>query len=376
MFFASLRHHRRSAKLANMTRLFFLALFLAGLFLPLASVRAQETDYWLGYLNALMNSRFPGLNLRAHGLDPAGWVHIASATCLGPWQQRTIATLIEDVGPVRGVLWDQSPDCDVSPIPEVSEFYAALPEIRPLPEQALFAPLIADPRQPRFSMSYQRYRISGERFDAASVAFGEYFGLASRFFGRAGSAQLALQGAVFALFNLDQESKDLINADYWVGLPLSFRRGRWSYLLRVYHQSSHLGDEFLLGNPDITRINLSYEDAELIASHEWQRMRLYTGVGHLISSEPELDPWHARVGAEFIQPRLVHKLDFVAGVDVQSSEELDWALSRSYQAGLEFRNVSDRRVRLMAEYFVGHSPHGQFFREHLRYVGLGLYFGF
>jgi hypothetical protein len=30
----------------------------------------------------------------------------------------------------------------------------------------------------------------------------------------------------------------------------------------------------------------------------------------------------------------------------------------------------------MLEHFRGHSPNGQFYRESLRYTGLGLYFGF
>ncbi len=63
-------------------------------------------------------------------------------------------------------------------------------------------------------------------------------------------------------------------------------------------------------------------------------------------------------------------------MDVQASEELDWRRSRSYQAGFEFRSSSLRRVRLMVEHFRGHSPNGQFYREPLRYTGLGLYFGF
>ncbi len=87
---------------------------------------------------------------------------------------------------------------------------------------------------------------------------------------------------MFALFNLDAPSSDLINADYWIGLPISYRKGPWSYVLRFYHQSSHLGDEFILGNPGVDRVNLSYEDMELLVSYEWERWRLYGGGGYLL----------------------------------------------------------------------------------------------
>jgi hypothetical protein len=63
-------------------------------------------------------------------------------------------------------------------------------------------------------------------------------------------------------------------------------------------------------------------------------------------------------------------------VDVQAAEELDWRRSHSYQVGFELRSGGPRRARLMIEHFRGHSPNGQFYRDPLRYTGLGLYFGF
>jgi len=107
---------------------------------------------------------------------------------------------------------------------------------------------------------------------------GEYFGLASGFFGEAGISQIGIQAAVFALFNLDAPSSDLVNADYWIGLPLSYRRGPWSYLIRLYHQSSHLGDEFILGNPGINRVNLSYEDLVNNTEEAAKKLLAYCGL--------------------------------------------------------------------------------------------------
>lgn len=331
----------------------------------------DTTSYWRGYFNALLESRFPGVGVFVRTFDAAGQVTLVSDTCLGPWQRRDIERLLEQTGRVTTLTWGA--DGCAERVGQESEFTI---DIHPLPEQGLFAPLIADPRQPRFSMSYQRYRVAGRRFHAGSIAVGEYFGLAAGFLGDSGSSQVGLQGAVFALFDMDAASKDLINADYWVGLPISYRDGARSYLLRLYHQSSHLGDEFILGNPGVTRINRSYEDAELLMSHEWSRLRLYVGVGHILDSEPAIADWHGRVGAEFIQPRAVRDFAFLAAADVQSSEELDWERSYSYQIGLEFKNGGNRHLRLMLEHFRGHSPNGQFFREYLRYSGVGLYFGF
>ncbi len=123
------------------------------------------------------------------------------------------------------------------------------------------------------------------------ASHGDYFPFATGLFGTAGSSQIGIQGAVFALFNLDAPSHDLINADYWIGLPVSYRKGLWSFFGRVYHQSSHLGDEFLLDTPGVNRINLSYEESEALASYDWRKWRFYASGGYIFHSEPTRRPW-------------------------------------------------------------------------------------
>ena len=360
----------------------FLACLLISGYVPLKALAEEKDEYVRGYVDALLDSRFPGLGLSVLALTRDGGVTLISTACLGPSQKRDIVLMLANVGNVKTVRWTMPEVCHEPSADETSAdttFEGATPikiDIRALPEEDLFAPLIADPRQPRFSVSYQHYRSASRDFAAASVALGEYFGFASGFFGESGSSQIGIQAAVFALFNLDAPSSDLINADYWIGLPISYRLGPWSYLLRLYHQSSHLGDEFILGNPGINRVNLSYEDLEGLVSYEWERWRLYGGGGYLLNSEPDLSPKHLHLGAEYIKLNAVGNLNLIAAADVRASEELDWRSSRSYQAGFDYRSAGKRRIRLMLEHFRGHSPNGQFFRDQLRYTGLGLYFVF
>jgi hypothetical protein len=95
-----------------------------------------------------------------------------------------------------------------------------------------------------------------------------------------------VEGAVFAQFNLDTPSYDLINADYTIGIPATYRFGDNSLRFRIYHQSSHLGDEFLQSVNPPKQVNLSYEAIELIYSRGWRRWRVYGGGEHLIHKEP------------------------------------------------------------------------------------------
>jgi len=263
----------------------------------------------------------------------------------------------------------------------MSRFMGITGEAEAFPTGDLFRPLLADPKQPQFFVSFNRFRSSGERYTMASVGFGETFGL-YRFFGaREGDGlQLSLEGALFAQFNLDAPSSDLINADYTIGIPLTYRRGDNSLRFRVYHQSSHLGDEFLQSLNPPERVNLSYEAVEFIYSREWREWRIYGGGEYLVHKEPaDLKPMSAHWGIEYRGSKpLVWNGRPIAGVDMKSLEEHSWTIDTSIKTGLEFGhpNPGQRRLRLMAEWYKGFDPHGQFYKNKVEYYGLGVSLGF
>jgi hypothetical protein len=66
----------------------------------------------------------------------------------------------------------------------------------------------------------------------------------------------------------------------------------------------------------------------------------------------------------------------VVAVDVQHREQNNWNTDFSARAGIQFENlpVFDRKAQLLFEYFNGHSPNGQFYREKIEYIGVGLHF--
>lgn len=248
-----------------------------------------------------------------------------------------------------------------------------------LPGGTLFRPLIADPRWPHFAASYQRYLRDRQLTDVGAVSFGETFTL---YRDRVGPAwwEVGIQAGVFAVFDLDAESKDLINADYLVGVPLSARYGDWSAFLRLFHQSSHLGDEFLLRTRS-ERVNLSYESVDLKVSHEFgDVLRLYAGGGVLFDQEPtDIDPWSIQYGAELISPWPGRDSRWrpIAAVDLQHREENDWSSDFSLRAGIQLDGVLlTRNLQILFEYFNGRSPNGQFYKDTIEYYGLGAHFHF
>jgi len=148
----------------------------------------------------------------------------------------------------------------------------------PLPGGDVFCPLIADPKTTRSFAAYQRGNETDLATDIAAVGVADAFPFFRAAASRSGNGiQLGLAGAVFAQFDLGTASYDLLNADYLIGLPLTFRAGPMSGRLRVYHQSSHLGDEFLLRPNPPKRQNLSFESAEALLSIDVSALRIYGG---------------------------------------------------------------------------------------------------
>lgn len=253
------------------------------------------------------------------------------------------------------------------------------PGWRFLPDTRIFDPLLADPRWPHFSLAYARMIRQGFPHirDAATISLGEHVGMVEYVADGGARFGIGLQPAVFGLFNLNALSKDLVNADYRLGIPVDFRTGPFSMEASILHQSSHLGDEFVLEVQD-QRMNLSYEATTLTLSVDLGDFRVYAGAGHLIHSvPPELKPWSARQGIEW-SARDGRSFGPVVAVHLEEREESDWRPDLSVRAGVEFVDPkrSRRRFQILVEYYRGQDPNGQFFRERIESIGIGIHFYF
>ena len=248
-----------------------------------------------------------------------------------------------------------------------------------LPVGHLFSPLLADPRWPHFSASYNYHIHDKEITHVGAVSLGEIFSL-FRFRGPFdGQSELGIQTGVFAIFDLAAESHDLVNADYWVALHSAYRMGQASAMARVYHQSSHLGDEFLLRG-SVKRLDLSLEAVDLKLSYDLPRgFRLYGGGAYIFNQkETDIKRWATQAGLEFRSPwaSWEGRIRPVGAVDIKNQEENGWRPDLSVRAGIQFDSVEvlGRNLELLLQYYDGYSPDGQFYKKKTQYLGLGAHF--
>jgi hypothetical protein len=248
------------------------------------------------------------------------------------------------------------------------------------PQGQLFYPPMASPKEPRTHVTYVSLKLPDDRINIGSVGFGDSFGLVRwPGWGEKDAWQLSISGTVLAQFNMDA-SDDLINADYIIGFPLSYRNGPWSARARLFHQSSHLGDEFLLNpqRPDlkVTRLNLSFETIELLGALEWEGFQITAGPSYILHTGSDLKRYSVQAGIDYQSREPVFRptMRLFASVLYHAWEETDWNTDINVKAGVNIRSpyAEKRAIQIFGEYYHGNLPFGQFYNLRAEYCGGGI----
>ena len=109
--------------------------------------------------------------------------------------------------------------------------------------------------------------------------------------------QFDVEGAAFP--RLDQD-RNLVETDYRVGVPLTTRQGPWEPKFGYNHYCSHIGDLYLLANPDLQRINY-VRDSILwgVALHLIPMCGSIPEASWAFRNDGGAEPWEFQFGAEF-----------------------------------------------------------------------------
>ena len=174
--------------------------------------------------------------------------------------------------------------------------------------------------------------------------------------------EVQIEGAAFV--RLDPgDDRDLRSADYRFGIPLVYGIGRWQTKLAYYHNSAHIGDEFLIKYPKFQRVNYVRDVLVLGNSYymyDW--LRLYGEVGWSFFNSGGSKPWEFQFGTELIQarPTGIQGAPFFA-VNGMTRQELNWGGNVCAQVGWAWRGYqSEKLFRLGFEYLYGSDPQYEF----------------
>lgn len=257
-----------------------------------------------------------------------------------------------------------------------------------LPQSTVLYPTqVANPRQVSFSGGIRlRDSVAGQV--STPVSFGDQFPLYRwsnvDIWSKKGDLQLEIEGAVFAIFNQTCDSSPLINADYYVAVPLTYAHDKWAHRVRLYHISSHLGDEYLKRCDHAKRLNKSYEAIDYFTAYDiTKQIRVYGGPGVIVHSDSEmhLKPLYAQYGMEVRVGRYDWKQLYgtpYLAMHFENWQDNDWKVDATFALGYEWGKINGmgKKIRASVEYHSGYNDAGQFSRIRNDYIQFRLSYGF
>jgi len=356
--------------------------------LPVDQIKCANDTYFEGYIQALLDVHYYEFKVVVVSRDHCIYLYNL------PKNQMLKNSIISFVSDLPGVKSVQVGDGIPQDVKEERREYIPKQQVHGVwfPQSTvLFQPMLADPREPCYSGAYRwGDEVLGNK--AVAVSFGDDFPIFRWFnvWRWHGDLQIGIQAGVWSIFKMghqgdEGEFSELVTTDYLVGIPLSYAFDRWSFRARLYHISSHLGDEFMCNHKKVRRKNPSMEAIDIFAAYQINRaIRIYIGPGVVLHSDDsfKLKPLYIEGGGEarfwgrkFYYHRL-YGTPFIAFF-LRSWQAVSWTLDGFYELGYEWSKLQGvgRKLRIFGEYHHGYSE-GQFFKKHTSWVSIALSYGF
>ena len=252
-----------------------------------------------------------------------------------------------------------------------------------------FRPFIADPHQVTAGVAW-RFNDQKLGKNLIPVSYGTFVPLFRwiDIWPMRGDLQFEIEGALWAIFDPLHDSSPLIDADYYIGFPLTYLFGNWAFRLRGYHISTHIGDEFLLDHHHFKRLNPSIEVFDFYVSNQFTRdIRLYGGVGWLACQDDSyrVGRFYCQLGAEIRFSKLGYR-DYCNRLYGEPFFAMDFYyqthfknhINSNYALGYEWGKVSGNRhrLRIFLEYHDGYALEGQFSIYPTHYLSIRTTYGY
>jgi hypothetical protein len=247
-----------------------------------------------------------------------------------------------------------------------------------LPNGIPYRSYLAGMKEPRLASMWVKEKDFGWMWDIALGGRAGILRFGSESPDRANGWQLDIEGAGFPRLDMEHE-RDVISTDYRAGFPISYTYGPYQTRFGYYHLSSHLGDEFMLRYPQLTRINYSRD--VLIWGHSYyltDDLRAYFEAGWAFNSDGGSEPWEFQFGMEYspIRPWTGCRGAPFAAVNAHLRQDVDYGGSIVFQTGWQWRGAYGNLFRVGLQYFNGKSEQYEFFRQSEEKVGFGVWYDF
>jgi len=159
---------------------------------------------------------------------------------------------------------------------------------------------------------------------------------------------------------------------------LHFQKGRSSfYRISLFHQSSHLGDDYIIRNFIVTpTLNTqNYEQLDFAFSKRFAGWGYHAGGGYNVSPNTVRKRLLLQTGADWSHPLKTRPgLAILAAVDVKVYEHVDYSPNIRMGFGLEFAGQTQTPLKLLFTWYLGHLPYSTLEYQKVHLAGLSLIF--
>ncbi|MDP1835754.1 MAG: DUF1207 domain-containing protein [Chlamydiales bacterium] len=252
-----------------------------------------------------------------------------------------------------------------------------LPELHPF-----FPTMLAQPHIVGYSAGYRTYdKIF--KTSVLPVSIGDQFSL-YHYKLNCGQLYWGIEACVWAVFEARTKSLSLINADYYIAFPFTYINDNFAMRLRLFHESSHLGDEFLIERRNIKRLNPSMEVIDLSLAYDiTDQLTTFVGYSRVLRSDESyvirpnsvyygfnyhLNCWRIRIGN-------LDALPYFATY-FTNMEDHKWALDSSVAVGYQWEKSCGHKLRVFIEGYDGYSAEGQFSKQKTSYAAVKMFYGY
>ena len=194
-------------------------------------------------------------------------------------------------------------------------------------------------------------------------------------FGSGRAAFLGLTMRVGGRFSLDDPKSTLIGNDWVVGIHGVLDRGPWRMAAEIYHESSHLGDEYA-ERFNARRIDWTREVASLWIRRAAGPLQLTVMGSWTLVDQLPLRRGALGLGVDYrggLGKWLGARIRPYAGVYGESVQYAAWKVTTTARVGIEL-DASGRRIGVGAVFLNGLSNQRQFYDRRSRFVGFELRF--
>jgi hypothetical protein len=189
---------------------------------------------------------------------------------------------------------------------------------------------------------------------------------------------LGFGSQVYARFSITDPKSALISNDWVVGFNGTAMLRAWTLTLELYHESSHLGDEYE-DHFNATRLDWTREVAVGWASYSTGPWKLTGSLSYTLVDQLGLERPGSSLGVDYRSRSAGQFLGTsvrpVLGVFFDANAATAWRVSSSAKAGVALETTPGGKEIGFA--LIGHaglSTQRQFYREESRYVGVEVRF--